>query len=102
MPRYTDIDRLLEAFDENEPMNWNNTEVEIQEQMDFRYYRGLVENADAVDVVKVRHGAWVEENDGTHSCSECGQDATYTYDGTEVCGIVCPHCATVMDEKTRK
>ena len=54
------------------------------------------------DVVEVRHGYWVEENDGTHSCSECGHDATYTYDGTEVCGIGCPFCYAKMDGKEEK
>ena len=51
------------------------------------------------DVVEVRHGHWEEQLDGTHYCSECGHDATYTYDGTEVCGIACPFCGAKMDGK---
>ena len=41
-------------------------------------------------------GEWLEQADGTHYCSNCGKDATYTYDGVEVCGVVCPYCATRM------
>ena len=59
----------------------------------------LIYTAPTADVVEVRHGHWVEENDGTHSCSECGHDATYTYDGTEICGIGCPFCYALMDGK---
>ena len=51
------------------------------------------------DAVEVRHGEWVEQLDGTHYCSECGHDATYTYDGTEICGIGCPFCYAKMDGK---
>ena len=44
----------------------------------------------------LRQGAWIEGADGTHLCSNCGHDATYTYDGTEICGIVCPFCGAIM------
>lgn len=53
MPRYTDIDKLLEIFDADEPTNWTDTEAEIQEQRDFEYYRGIVENATTADVEEV-------------------------------------------------
>ena len=41
-------------------------------------------------------GKWQTSPDGTHWCSECGHDATYTFDGTEICGVVCPHCGAKM------
>ncbi len=47
----------------------------------------------------VQKGEWIKENDGTHSCSICGHDATYTYDGTEICGPACPFCASRMKFK---
>ena len=59
----------------------------------------LVATAPTIDAVEVRHGKWVEQLDGTHYCSECGHDATYTYDGTEICGIGCPFCYAKMDGK---
>ena len=73
MPRYIDADALLEEFDTEAPTNWNDTESEIQEQTDFRYYRGLVENAPTADVAEVKHGEWIRK-DGFLVCSEC--DAT--------------------------
>ena len=45
---------------------------------------------------KQSEGEWQTELDGTHWCSECGHDATYTYDGTEICGIACPFCGAKM------
>lgn len=51
----------------------------------------------AADVVEVRRGVWEEQLDKTHYCSECGHDATYTYEGIEVCGVACPYCGAKMD-----
>lgn len=52
---------------------------------------------------KVERGEWELNIDGSHWCSECGHNATYTYDGTEVCGVSCPFCGADMrgatDEK---
>ena len=56
-----------------------------------------IDDIPAADVVEVRHGYWIEQLDGTHYCSECGHDATYTFDGTEICGIGCPFCYAKMD-----
>ena len=51
MARYIDADALLERFDAEAPMNWNDTEAEIQENTDFMFYRRIVENAPTADVV---------------------------------------------------
>lgn len=51
------------------------------------------------DVQEVRYGKWVEQLDGTHYCSYCGRDATYTFDGNEVCGIKCTYCGATMDKE---
>lgn len=45
---------------------------------------------------KVERGEWELNIDGSHWCSECGHNATYTYDGTEVCGVSCPFCGADM------
>ena len=42
-------------------------------------------------------GNWVEALDGTHWCSICGHDTTYTFDGTEICGSACPFCGAKME-----
>jgi hypothetical protein len=41
-------------------------------------------------------GEWVKQGERTHYCSNCGHDATYTFDGTEICGITCPFCGANM------
>lgn len=48
------------------------------------------------DYRKFGIGEWVENGDGTYYCSNCGNDATYTYDGTEICGVACPFCGASM------
>lgn len=42
---------------------------------------------------------WIEQLDGAHYCSNCGHDVTYTFDGTEVCGVACPFCGEKMVEE---
>lgn len=48
------------------------------------------------DVTIVQRGNWIRENDGTYSCSVCGHDEVYTYDGTRVLGVACPFCGSIM------
>lgn len=57
----------------------------------------LLDTVPTADVQEVRHGKWEEQLDGTHYCSYCGRDATYNFDGNEVCGITCTYCGTTMD-----
>ena len=45
---------------------------------------------------KQSEGEWQTAPDGTRWCSECGHDATYTFDGTEICGVACPFCGAKM------
>lgn len=45
---------------------------------------------------QVKQGEWFKQLDGTHYCSNCGHDATYTSDGTEVCGVACSFCGAHM------
>ena len=89
MPRYIDADPLMQ---EDFSQMWND----VADQPIFEH---IIEQTPTADVVEVKHGQWVEQLDGTHYCSECGHDATYTYDGTEVCGIACPFCGAKMDGK---
>jgi hypothetical protein len=42
------------------------------------------------------YGKWEQQGDGTHYCSNCGHDATYTFDGTEICGVTCTFCGANM------
>lgn len=65
--------------------------------------------AQTVDAVEVVHGLWETANDGTHFCSNCGCDATYTWDDIDRSFInsaddvpdritnFCPHCGARMD-----
>ena len=86
--RYVECESLLKSKD------W----LALQDR-DRARAKAIVLGHSTADVVEVVHGEWVEQLDGTHYCSECGRDATYTYDGTEICGIGCPFCYAKMDGK---
>ena len=87
MPRYTDIDKLLESFDENQPMNWTDTETEIQEQRDYELYRSLVDSAQTVEVSEVVR------------CEECQHHMTEKWDGEILYG--CKHPSGLVDVTLR-
>ena len=63
----------------------------------------------AADVELVRHGWWIEQEDGSHFCSECACDARWKVDdisGAKVSFIeelsnYCPYCGAKMDEVTK-
>lgn len=86
--------RTIENIPDNELLgNDNTTFVELSIVLD------IISEQPTADVQKVRHAKWVEQLDGTHYCSYCGRDATYTFDGNEVCGIKCTYCGTTMDKE---
>ena len=57
-----------------------------------------IQKAPTVEAKPIIHAHWEEQNDGTHFCSRCGNDATYTYEGKELVGFLCPFCGAQMDE----
>ncbi len=59
----------------------------------------LLQDCITIEAKPVVHAHWEEQNDGTHFCSRCGNDATYTYEGKELVGFLCPFCGAQMDEK---
>lgn len=54
---------------------------------DYQFYKGF------------NNGVWEEQLDGTHYCSHCGRDATYSYDDVEICGVACTYCGAKMSIK---
>ena len=48
------------------------------------------------DGIKEAYAYWIENSDNTHYCSKCGHDATYNFDGIEICGVACPYCGSIM------
>ena len=49
MAEYIDREQLLEQIEE--PMNWTDSEAELQEQADYQAFKNMVENAPTEDVV---------------------------------------------------
>lgn len=96
---YIEREALLNEIKETRPLNWTDAEAEITEQADYDIFENLVKSQPIADVQEVRHGKWEEQLDGTHYCSHCGRDATYNFDGKEVCGNVCTYCGTIMDKE---
>ncbi len=58
----------------------------------------ILENMPTIEAKPVVHAHWEEQNDETHFCSRCGNDATYTFEGKELVGFLCPFCGVQMDK----
>ena len=51
MARYIDADLLLEEVENNTPLNWTDSEIELQEQFDFQVFKHIIEYQPTADVV---------------------------------------------------
>lgn len=86
---YIDRERLFNA------LNAYNTKFNAE-------INSIILSIPKENVQEVRHGKWIEQLDGTHYCSFCGRDATYTFDGNEVCGVTCTYCGTTMERSEQE
>lgn len=75
------------------PENWTDTEKEIQEVNDYRWFKSILEDLPPV-TPQLKNGKWidVESLDGAlwHTCSECGEAEFYATD-------YCPNCGAKME-----
>ena len=77
-------------------LSFHNIEGNKNPMQVYLHLRQMIIEAEEENVISVKHGTWIKENDGTYSCSECGADEVYTYDRTRVLGVTCPFCGAVM------
>jgi rubrerythrin len=93
MSRYIDADKLLKTINENVAEAHNERCVQLIEAILY---------APTADVEEVRHGEWIEKDDGwggvLYTCSVCHCDWT-TIDGTPFENNMryCPECGAKMD-----
>lgn len=101
MARYIDADLLIQEIKEETPLNWTDSERELQEQLDYRIFKHMVDYQPTADVAEVRRGEWKKTNSRKKSymydCSVCGKTAYF-------CGMVCaydfcPNCGADMRGK---
>lgn len=80
------IDDMADVIFEKSPIPsvWRSDAVKFAEALYSEGYH------------KQKEGEWIRQGDGTYYCSNCGHDATYTYDGTEIRGVACPFCGAWM------
>lgn len=66
-------------------------------------YKEWIEGLPTADVAEVRHGHWIEWDDGegdTFECSACGETWTLNAGNPEENNMhYCPNCGAVMDKK---
>ena len=70
MARYIDADKLVETIERYvEPYKtWDCTKFDVAME--------AVDDTPAADVVEVRHAIWIDNHNGTFTCSVCGGRAS--------------------------
>ena len=90
MARYIDADLLIQEIKEETPLNWTDSERELQEQLDYRIFKHMVDYQPTANVAEVRRGEWVltahKERTNyrwkvTARCSECNVEEKEIYSG---------------------
>ena len=71
MARYIDADLLLEELEESTPINWTDSEVEIQRDFDWEVFKHMVGYQTVVDVEEAVHCKDCVHH-GKFSCSMSG------------------------------
>ena len=71
MARHIDADKLLKDVKDATPMNWTNSEAEIQAQLDWKCFIALIKGQPTADVAEVK---WIDvserlpEKEGDYLC----------------------------------
>lgn len=89
MARYIDADLLLQAIEEETPLNWTDSEAELQAQFDYRVFKHIVDYQPTADVAKVRRGRWLPQRllgEDIVDCSECNTIGSPHWKWCPVCG----------------
>lgn len=104
MNRYIDVEAVLELIQEE----FHKTDVNGEEQIGILKCHRIVREAPTADVVEVRHGHWITQEEAelmdsfdlAYTCSVCGhldwdctESETFNY---------CPNCGAKMDGERRE
>ena len=95
--RLIDADALLKDIGE-EPMNWTDTQAEVQEYVDWKRTVATINSAPTIEAEPVKHGKWITILIGERPyCSTCYK----THDCFEWTPRYCPNCGAKMDEVSK-
>ena len=103
MERFICAEKLLKTLATKKPEHLPNKDAKIQEQIDYLYFKLLIEMQPTADVVKVKHGCWIHSDKAEHwrgkdECSECHY---HTDDRRDLSHFkYCPECGAKMDGGT--
>ena len=65
-----------------------------------RYFLNLIDKTSTADVMEVKHGEWIKEDNGTqywYQCSECSERPPYNRYKELWLSACCPNCGAKMD-----
>lgn len=103
---YIERETLLDFLNKHKPVNWSDTDREIQAQRDFKMFIDLIENTLPADVKPVEHAYWKYDKDSGKGdgfgtipsywyCSNCGARLPLVLGGPF--GDYCFNCGAEMD-----
>lgn len=106
---YIEREALLDFLEKHRPVNWSDTDREIQAQKDYKMFVSCIENAPPADVKPVKQAYWEhkdkKKDDEFHffepaywTCSNCGVGIPVVLGGPF--GKYCFNCGSKMDVKS--
>lgn len=110
--RLIDADALLDYLADDPPMNWENSEAQIQQQADWEQFRGMISVQPTItNVEDIVEAKWVTGDEmpnypripyqyNRHYCSACKLPAVAKnhdrWDIEEFLTLRCPECGAYM------
>lgn len=65
----------------------------------IQLFQEKIDEQPTVEAEPVKHGHWVESEEGYFSCSNCHNDAMVElYENSQKLTLFCPHCGATMDK----
>jgi hypothetical protein len=88
---YIERGSLMRYVEKQEVIIKGGTSIADAMRIQGNVFRRCAETCPAADVVEVRHGCWIDNHNGTFTCSVCGGRASKM--------AWCGHCGAKMDRK---
>ena len=97
--RYIDVDALIERLKSDYCEGCNNNDGIRCRSCDVDFVFDMVDDAPEADVVEVRHGRWIiNDEDYWTKCSVCEFEYFDEQENIYNTYIYCPHCGAKMDK----
>lgn len=104
MAEYIEREKLLSEVKAEKPLNWTDSEAEIQADRDYEYFIAMLESQPKADVMEIKHGKWADKGNDDfdefcYKCSICHYEVFSPEFAEGAKYKFCPDCGAIMDKE---